>query len=303
MARAETKPTKSTIAAAPTQRFGAHMSIAGGLHLAFELGHSAGCDCLQIFVKNQRQWVAKPLDDASIAAFTGAWKQSSIAPIVAHATYLINLAAADGENRQKSIRATIDELERCEALGLLGLVLHPGAHLGAGVDEGIRRIATALDEIHKATAGFKTRVLLENTAGQGSTIGSKPAELRCIIDGVKAPERLGACIDTCHLFAAGYDLRDAEKYADTIGEIDSTVGLKQIACLHVNDSKAGLGSHLDRHEHIGEGQIGQAGFVRLLNDPRLAHIPRILETDKGDDGRSVELDVKNLSTLRGYVGR
>lgn len=285
------------------QRFGAHMSIAGGLHLAFELAHAAGCDCLQIFVKNQRQWVAKPLDDASISAFSGAWKQSQITPIVAHATYLINLGAPDGENRQKSIRATIDELERCEALGLLGLVLHPGAHLGAGVDEGIRRIAAGLDEIHKATSGFKTKVLLENTAGQGSTIGSKPAELRGIIDGVKAPERLGACIDTCHLFAAGYDLRDAGKYDEMMGELDSTIGLNRIACLHVNDSKAGCGSRLDRHEHIGEGQIGQAGFVRLLNDKRLAHIPRILETDKGDDGRSVELDMKNLATLRGYVQR
>lgn len=286
-----------------TQRFGAHMSTAGGLHLAFELAHSAGCDCLQIFVKNQRQWVAKPMDDASISAFVGAWKQSQIAPIVAHAAYLINLGAPEGENRQKSIRATIDELERCEALGLLGLVLHPGAHIGAGVDEGIRRIAAGLDEVHKATAGFRTKVLLENTAGQGSTIGSKPSELRGIVDGVKEPERLGACIDTCHLFAAGYDLRNAGKYDEMMAELDSTIGLSRIACLHVNDSKAGLGSRLDRHEHIGEGQIGQAGFVRLLNDPRLAHIPRILETDKGDDGRSVELDMKNLATLRGYVSR
>lgn len=285
----------------PTQLFGSHLSIAGGFENAFTKAVEVGCDCLQIFVKNQKQWQAKPLTDEVIRNYKAAQRETKIKPVIAHASYLINLASPNADLYKKSVRAVIDELERCEALGVSGLVLHPGAHMGEGVESGIGRIAAGLDEIHAATAGFKGKVLLETTAGQGTSIGCEIEHLGAIISRVADADRLGVCLDTCHLFAAGYDLRDPKEYDRTINLLRKQVTLGRIKCIHVNDSKGDCGSRVDRHEHIGEGKIGEAGFKNLVNDPRLAKIPRILETPKGENESGVEHDIINLRKLRKLI--
>ncbi|MCG8403564.1 MAG: deoxyribonuclease IV [Phycisphaerales bacterium] len=283
------------------QRFGAHMSVAGGLENAFHAGKEVGCDCLQIFVKNQRQWKARPLTDEQVAAYKEAERETGLHPVVAHASYLLNLASPEAASREKSSNALIDELTRCEALGVSGLVFHPGAHMGDGVDKGIRRIIKALDDVLGRTKGFTTNVLLETTAGQGSSIGHEIEHLGRIIAGVKDAERLMVCLDTCHLFAAGHDLRNANLYAKMVDELDTIVGLDRIRCIHTNDSKNDCGSRVDRHEHVTKGKIGKDGFIHLVNDPRLAGVPRILETPKGKDGRGVDYDKVNLRRLRELI--
>lgn len=282
------------------QRFGAHVSVSGGLETAFVRSIATGCDCIQIFVKNQRQWKAKPLNQAQINAFKTAHKQTTIDPVFAHASYLLNLASPEAEMRQMSIDAMVDELERCEALGIVGLVFHPGSHKGAGVEAGLRLIAESLDVVHQRTSGFKTKTLLEVTAGQGSALGHEFLHLARIIEQVDSPERVRVCLDTCHLFVAGYDFRKEDEYARMLDDMSSTVTLDRIRCIHTNDSKTACGSRVDRHEHINQGHIGETGFTRLLNDERLAHVPRILETDKGDDD-GIELDRMNLKRLREMV--
>ncbi len=277
------------------------MSVAGGLENGFAEAKRVGCDCLQIFVKNQKQWNAKPLTDDLIKRYKDAEAESGIKPVVAHSSYLINLGSPKAEQFEKSVNALVDELERCEALGVSGLVLHPGAHMGEGVDAGIKRISRGIDQAHKRTKGFKTRILLESTAGQGTAIGHQISELGAILESIKAPERVGICLDTCHLFAAGYDLRDEGEYDKMVAKLKKYVGLKRIECIHTNDSKGDCGSHLDRHEHIGKGKIGLAGFRNLLNDNRLAHAMRILETPKGVDGRNADYDKINLGKLRRLV--
>ncbi|RIK68526.1 MAG: deoxyribonuclease IV [Planctomycetota bacterium] len=283
------------------QRFGAHLSVAGGLHLAFDAAVRIGCDCLQIFVKNQRQWSARPLSEEQIRAWREAEAGCNVRPVVAHASYLLNLASPDSAARRKSIAALVDELTRCEALGVSGLVVHPGAHMGEGVDSGIRRICESLDEAHHATRGFSVRVLLETTAGQGTSLGHEIRQIGRMVEGVRESERLGVCLDTCHLFAAGYDLRDGEAYGRMMDELAAHVGLARIACIHTNDSKGGCGSRLDRHEHVTKGAIGRGGFANILNDPRLALVPRILETPKGVDGRSVDLDRVNIQRMKRLI--
>lgn len=287
--------------AGTTQRFGAHLSIAGGLHLAFERAVAVGCDCLQIFVKNQKQWTGKPLTDTDVSLFRRAQRASGIKPVVAHASYLINLGSPDPTMWERSVSAVVDELSRCEALGVGGLVMHPGAHMGEGEEAGIARIADGLDEVHRRLAGIKARVLLECTAGQGSAIGWRIEHLGAILQRVGGPERVGVCLDTCHLFAAGYDLRDADAYERMVADLKRHVTLQRIACLHVNDSKCPLGGRVDRHAHIGEGQIGNAGFRRMLQDRRFLRVPRILETAKGTDAAGVDLDVINLRRLRRLI--
>lgn len=283
------------------QRFGAHLSVAGGLHNALEEAARLGCDCVQIFVKNQRQWSARPLGDGDVQSWKQARRRTKISPVVAHASYLINLASPDEKARGKSVAALVDELRRCEALGVGHLVVHPGAHMGEGIDAGIRRIARSLDEAHVATAGFKTQVALETTAGQGTTIGHAVEQLGRIIDATGDPDRLAVCVDTCHVFAAGYDIRDADECDRLVEELKRFVGAGRVACIHTNDSRGDCGSRLDRHEHVAKGRIGKRGFVNLLNSPALAHAPRILETPKGVDGRGTELDKVNLRRLRGMV--
>ncbi len=288
-------PSGSTQTGPP---FGAHMSVAGGFQNAFAAAAQSGCDCLQIFVKNQRQWRAPSLAQEQIDAYRAAAAESAVAPVVAHASYLLNLASPDPANRKKSIAAMIDELQRCEALGVSALIFHPGAYLDDTVEAGIRRIARSLDEVHKACAGFATRILLETTAGQGTAIGYRFEEISAVIEQTKDAARLGVCLDTCHLFASGYDFRAADGYAAMIAEMNDTFGTQRVGCIHVNDSKRELGSRVDRHDHIGKGKIGKNGFAHFVNDPRWRNVPFILETPKGKDGRGSDLDKVNLKRLR-----
>lgn len=279
-------------------RFGAHMSVAGGLENAFVAGAAAGCDCLQIFVKNQRQWQASPLRDEQIKAYRHAARQTGLSPVVAHASYLLNLASPDATARKKSIRAMVDELNRCEALGVSALIFHPGAHLDDSLEAGVKHIAQSLDVVHRQCGGFHATVLLEVTAGQGTAIGYQFDQIQHIIDQTKASDRLGVCLDTCHLFAAGYDFRKREGYDAMIHEMESTFGTSAVRCIHTNDSKKACGSRVDRHDHIGQGKIGKQGFAYFVNDRRWRNVPFILETPKGKDGRGTDLDKVNLKRLR-----
>ena len=283
--------------------FGAHLSVSGGLERAIHAGAALGCDCLQIFVKNQRQWRAAPLDDDQIARFTDAGRETGIDPIVAHASYLLNLASPESAARKKSVEALADELTRCEALGIAHLVVHPGSHLDGSLEAGVRRVAHSLDRVHRRCPGYRVTVLLETTAGQGSSVGWRLEQLGDILHQVNNPNILGVCLDTCHLFAAGYDFRKADGYAAMIDEIDRLIGTPAVKCIHLNDSKRELGSRVDRHEHIGKGKIGKAGFAHYVNDPRFVGIPMILETPKGKDGRGTDLDKVNLKRLRALVVR
>lgn len=284
-------------------RFGAHMSIAGGLHRAFDAAAAAGCDCLQVFVKNPRQFRGQPLTEEAIESFKQSQSATMVAPVIAHANYLLNLASPKEATRRLSATALCDELARCEALGIPHLVLHPGSHLDATIDEGIANIASALDEVHEQCGGYRSSILLEVTAGQGRAIGYRFEHLRDILAGVREPDRLGVCLDTCHLFAAGYDFRTTEGYTVMIDVLESAIGLARVKCIHMNDSKNELGSRVDRHEHIGKGKIGMDGFRRFVNDARLAHLPMILETPKGNDGRGTDFDKVNLKRLRGLLER
>lgn len=277
------------------------MSVAGGLENAFEAGSRVGCDCLQIFVKNQRQWNAPALTRDQIERYKKAKSATKLAPVVAHATYLLNFASADKALRDKSVRCMIDELERCEALGVASLIFHPGAHMKSSPKVGIKRVARSLDRVHNSCRGFCSRILLETTAGQGTALGWRFEQIAEMIAQTKTPERLGVCLDTCHLFAAGYDFRRADGYAAMVEEMDATIGCERIECIHANDSKRECGSRVDRHEHIGKGKIGRGGFAHFVNDPRFRNVPFILETPKGKDGRGCDLDRVNLRRLRAMV--
>lgn len=277
---------------------GTHVSVAGGIHTAFGRATQIGCTTMQLFVKNASQWKAKPLGEGDIESYKTANARATVAPVVAHAAYLINLCAVQPQTLERSRDGYEDELRRCEALGIMGLVVHPGAHLGAGEDAGVRGIADSLNDIHARTPGFRTLTLLETTAGQGTTLGSTFAQLRRIIDGTHTPERIGVCLDTCHVFASGYDIREPRGWEVMIDEFDRTIGLDRLRVIHVNDSKKDLGSHVDRHDHIGRGCIGLEGFRFLMNDPRLAAIPKILETEKSDD---MHEDIENMDRLRSLI--
>lgn len=277
--------------------FGAHMSIAGGLHNAVAAAVALECGTVQIFSKNASQWAAKPLQDADIATFRKAVKRAKLKFATAHDSYLINLASPDDGLYRKSISAFIDEVERAEALGLSYLVTHPGAHTGSGVEAGITRVVAALDEVHAHCAGFKVKVLLELTAGQGSCLGAKFEELAAMLDRVKDRKRLGICLDTCHVYAAGYEIHTEPGYIATFEEFDDLIGLSMLKLFHVNDSAKPLGSRVDRHAGLGLGHIGLEAFRRLVNDSRLRKLPMILETPKEDaDGRP--MDPVNLGILR-----
>ncbi|CAN5521719.1 deoxyribonuclease IV [soil metagenome] len=279
--------------------FGAHLSIAGGLHNAVTAAVELQCETLQIFSKNASQWAAKPLTDGDIDTFRNAVKASKLKFVTAHDSYLINLAAPDDTLWQKSINAFTDEVERAEALGLSYLVMHPGAHTGSGDDAALAKVVTAFDEVHRRTAGFKVTVLVETTAGQGTTLGWKFEHLAHILDNVKESKRLGVCVDTCHIFAAGYAVHTPEGYTATFEEFDDKVGLKRIKCFHVNDSIKGVGCRVDRHAGLGLGSIGLGCFERLVRDERFAKLPMILETPKEDkDGAA--MDPVNLGILRRY---
>ena len=276
---------------------GAHMSIAGGVSQALERGRTAGCECVQIFTKSSRQWASKPYAKEEIEAFRNGQRESGIKLVVAHDSYLVNLGATDAALRKKSIAGAIDELERCEQLGVPFLIAHPGAHVGAGEEAGIRNIAQAIDEAHTACPGYRVKIALEITAGQGSNLGYKLEQMGQIIDAVKDNGRLRLCFDTEHAFAAGYDLRSEEGYERTFAELDKYIGLELLAAFHINDSMKPLNSRVDRHEHIGKGHIGLEPFRRLVNDPRFVNIPMCLETEPGENNKDIIEDLQQLHRL------
>jgi deoxyribonuclease-4 len=275
---------------------GAHMSIAGGLHLALERGRALDCFAVQIFVKNQRQWAARPLGDAEARAFRAARRATGIPAVFAHGSYLINLASPAPAAWRQAVDAFTDELERAEALGLSCVAIHPGSHLGTGVPTGIARVAAAVGEALRRTRGYRVRIALENTAGAGGTLGRTFTELGAMLDGAGRPRRVGICVDTCHLFAAGYDLRPEAGYRLAVAECAAAVGLERVLAFHLNDAKTELGSGLDRHENIGQGRLGLAPFRYLLNDARFGAVPKVLETPKDPEP---EADRRNLAVLRG----
>jgi deoxyribonuclease-4 len=274
------------------------MSIASGLHLAIERGQEVGCTAIQIFTKNASQWNAPRLSEEAIRAFKDELARTGML-VVAHDAYLINLASPDSDLRAKSQAAFLDEMERAEALELPYLVMHPGAHTGAGEDEGLSHIVTSFNSLLRSTPGFRVKIAIENTAGQGTALGYSLDHLKRIIDESEAPERLAVCIDTCHAFAAGYDLRDRAAYEGFMDEFHHVVGPDMLRVMHLNDCKRGLGSRVDRHEHIGRGTLGLDCFRFVMNDPRLVTVPKLMETPKELDGR--DMDPENLAILRGLV--
>lgn len=284
------------------------MSVAGGLAFAVARARVHNCETLQVFTKNASQWRARPLQVDEIAAFRGAIEQSDIHPVVAHASYLINIATMNPGLRAQSVAALEDEVHRAEALGLLGVVLHPGARLTAPIDEAIGLVGDALQRVLGSRPNGKTMILLEHTAGQGTTLGSTFEEIAGMLDAAKGMPRIGVCLDTCHLLASGYDLCSLEGYDATFTRFQQLVGLDRLKVFHLNDSRKPCGSRVDRHEHIGKGCIGIEPFRWLMNDPRFAHLPMILETEKtARDARGkglVEidpLDEMNLGTLRSLL--
>lgn len=275
------------------------MSIAGGVAKAVLRGYQIGCDTIQIFTKNNHQWRAKPLTDREIETYHHQRATTGIWPVVAHDSYLINVASPHRDVFRKSLNALRIEVERAAALEIPYLVMHPGAHVGAGEAEGIKRVVHALDLICDRTTGFPVGICLETTAGQGSSLGWRFEHLAAIREGVTQRERIAICIDTCHIFAAGYDIRHRKAYEHTMRHLDDVIGLQHLKCIHLNDSQRQLGSRVDRHAHIGRGHIGLAGFRHLLNDPRLRHVPMILETPKGNNPAAA--DRRNLAVLRSLV--
>ena len=277
--------------------YGSHLSIAGGMENAIAKATELGLTSLQVFTKNQQQWNVKPLEKGPIDTWKTAHAASSVGPVVSHGSYLINLASPDDALWMKSIVLFVEELRRCDLLGIPYLVTHPGAHTGTGEDAGVERVAAALDEVHKLLPNSKTVTCLESTAGQGSCIGHKLEHLGGIIAKTNESDRLGVCLDTAHLFAAGYDFRD-RKYAGFKKQLDKAVGVDRVKVWHLNDSKKPLGSRVDRHDHIGRGEIGLGGFRPIVRDKAWKNVPKILETAKeaSPDGRP--WDAVNLEVLR-----
>jgi deoxyribonuclease-4 len=274
------------------------MSIAGGLHKALERGLEAGCSVVQIFLKNQLQWTAKPYTSEEIRQFAAARKTTGIRTVFAHSSYLINLAAPSPAEWTRAVNAFHDELERAETLALPFVIIHPGSHKGQGLEAGMQRIVGALDEVTSRTGGYGVRVLLENTAGGGATIGRSFEELAALLGGARKPERLGVCLDTCHLFAAGYDLRTRAGYESVMKSCAAVVGLRHVRAFHLNDAKAPLGSGLDRHEKIGRGRLGKDAFRRLMKDRRFTRAPMVLETPKDPEPKADRAALALLRKLR-----
>lgn len=280
------------------QLLGAHTSISGGVSTSVERAKKLGFNAMQIFSKNNNRWYAKPLDENEINLFKTSISDSDIKFVVVHDSYLINLCAQNQEILAKSRKAFVDEIERCSLLEIPFLNFHPGAHNGTGEETGIKLIAESINMAHERTKNAKVSSMLEVTAGQGSAIGYKFEHLRKIIDLVEDKHRMSVCIDTAHVFAAGYDLRDEKKYDEVITLFDDIIGLERLQCFHMNDSKKELGTNVDRHEHIGKGFIGLEGFRNIMNDKRLTHIPKILETPKGKEQLE---DLENLRVLKSLI--
>ena len=274
---------------------GAHMSISGGVHTAIERGRSIQCTAIQVFVKNNMQWFARPLTSEEIRAFLEHRQRRELLSIFAHANYLINLAATNPQFHANSIRALSEELIRADQLELPFLVLHPGAHLGAGEEAGLDKIIKSIDNVFRKIPKVQTRIALETTAGQGSCLGHRFEQIASIIENVREPDRLCVCLDTAHVFAAGYDIGSEAAVKNTFREFDRLIGINRLAAIHLNDSKTARSSRVDRHQHIGKGQIGLSAFRFIMRDRRFRKIPKVLETPKGKEMRE---DVMNLKTLR-----
>jgi deoxyribonuclease IV len=279
---------------------GSHMSTSGGMARAIERGESIGCTAIQVFVKGNTRWQWPPLKPDDVKNFRDGMKRKNIRSVIAHAIYLVNLCSDKAEFVRKSIDDMIDEVNRCDELGIPGVVMHPGAHCGAGCEAGIEMIAKGLNEVFKATPGRTARILLETTAGQGSCLGNEFEQIAAVIERVERKDRLGVCLDTCHVFAAGFDVRTREGYDSMWALFDKTIGRKMLMAIHLNDSKQPLGSRKDRHEHIGKGHLGLEPFRFIMNDPKLKNIPKVLETDKDD---AMTEDKENMATLRSLVAK
>lgn len=279
-------------------KLGAHMSTGGGVWKALQRGVGIGCEVIQLFVKNNMQWFGKPHSSDDLTRYANELATQKFSCVFGHTGYLINLGAPAGGNRENSLKSLIQEINLATALGVPFLVMHPGAHLGHGEEAGLKQIVAGLDQAFRATKSSPVRIALENTAGQGSCLGHQIAHLAAIYDRVKKPERLGVCLDTAHLFAAGYDIRTVKGWDAAIAEVDSLVGLKQILAFHLNDSKTDLGSRVDRHAGIGQGKIGREAFRHIVNDPRFRKFPGCLETPKSPD---LHEDVENLAILRSLL--
>jgi deoxyribonuclease-4 len=280
------------------QLLGAHTSISGGVSNAIDLAEKLNFTAMQIFTKNNNRWNAKPLEEKEIESFKAKLKTSNIKFVVAHNSYLINLCAKDLDLLARSRESFADELKRCELLGIPHLNFHPGAHMGLGEEDGLKSIAESINMAHINTHGYAVTSMLEATAGQGSSLGYTFEQLRKIIDLVDEKERMTVCIDTAHIYAAGYDIKDPIKYHEVMKGFDDIIGLNRLKCIHMNDSKKPLGSKVDRHEHIGKGFIGLDGFSNIMNDENLTSIPKVLETPKGKEQLE---DVTNLKTLRSLI--
>jgi deoxyribonuclease-4 len=266
--------------------------------MALARAKAIGAESCQLFVKNNMQWFGRPPSPQDLALYANELAANKVGLVFGHAGYLINLAAAPSSKRDYSVKSLIQEIQFASELGLPFLVMHPGAHLGTGEKAGLEQIVAGLDEVFVATRHLPVRIALENTAGQGSCLGHKLSHLAAIFEGVKRPERLGVCLDTAHLFAAGYDIRTAKGWDAAVREVSSLVGLKQIVAFHLNESKTELGSRVDRHAHIGQGKIGTKGFRHIVTDARFKKHPGCLETPKGKELRE---DVENLAVLRGLL--
>ena len=282
---------------------GAHMSIAGGIQKALWRGKKAGCQVVQIFTQSPSRWTSGPLKAEEIAAFENARQETGIEPVSVHDSYLINLASPKRSLRRKSIGALSLELERTEALRIPWLVIHPGSHVGAGETTGLKHISESLNRVFDHSPKTRVKILLETTAGQGTNLGNRLEHLAEIIDGTECRDRLGICLDTCHIFAAGYDIREESSYRNLIRSFDSTLGLDKLKLFHINDSKRELGSRIDRHEHPGHGFIGEKAFSFFLMDTAFQNLPFILETPKGKNSRGIDWDVENLMLLQSIMGR
>lgn len=279
---------------------GSHVPTTGGVAASIDRGVGIGCTAMQIFVKNNMQWFAKPLTDAEVSAFTGHPLRPRLGAVVAHAGYLINLGVEGSENHEKSLRSLSEEMLRCERLGIRSLVLHPGSHLGAGIEAGTACVIRNLDRLHDEHPGLKVRICLETTAGQGACLGARFEEIAAILAGVRHPGRLEVCLDTAHVFAAGYDLSAPKGAEKTFAEFGRVIGLERLSTLHLNDSKSALGSRVDRHDNLGHGRIGLETFRWIMQAPSLDAIPKILETPKGKD---LAEDVEAMRLLHGFCRR
>jgi deoxyribonuclease-4 len=274
------------------------MSIGGGVDKAFDRGEQVGCDAMQIFTKNSNQWHAAPLTDEVVERYHQRQAETGIHPVVAHSSYLLNLASPSDDLWEKSINALVQELDRCERLSIPYLVIHPGSHMGSGEEVGIRRIGEALNIAHRRLPDVTARVALETTSGQGDHLGHRFEQIAAMIEATEAAERLVVCFDTCHTLTAGYDFRSPDGYVEVFRQFDAVIGLDRLTVFHLNDSVKEAGSRRDRHAHIGDGFVGLDAFRRLLNDHRFEHIPMLLETPKSDD---MHEDMDNLARLRALI--